>query len=498
MTVVLPPAGSLSSDVDISLISRRVRFVETARFGCSRGGACYADSDFLASYIWGKACMKDSDIRPIAAVFKDATKEREFRAAEHSTNAVRLTIVVSLMVPVSLVFIWNDYLFFGIAPLFFTLLATRFAFVLASAGLLFWVWRRKSFALLPVWLLLSVSLVIAVDLTRPPAHTTGAILNMIFILTIYTVMPASLFVRLFFCTVFAAAEGFILFCFRSGLSVPDMTVLRVTFVLTNVLGIFFAWSSEIRSRKRFNALLRERGLKQALEERAEELEQANTALDSFSRAVAHDLRSPLSGLVGLADLIQMESDEHPDRYANIQGYVSGLSTTAYQMVGIVDSLLLLARIRRSDDLEIGPVDLSHVLSEVQMRLKPEIERFKGRLFISPCQLIAAGYEPWLHEVFANLIGNALKYGGESPEVEVHAKQEDDWVVLAVSDRGRGVPDAEKEMIFSEFFRSGGHTRDGLGIGLSIAARAAQRMGGSLRVEDRAGGGSIFVLTLAAA
>jgi two-component system sensor histidine kinase KdpD len=99
-------------------------------------------------------------------------------------------------------------------------------------------------------------------------------------------------------------------------------------------------------------------------------------------------------------------------------------------------------------------------------------------------------------VLVNLVENAHKYGAGQP-VDVSAAREGDRLVFRVADRGPGVPDDERERIFQPFYRRPGTSPDvgGAGLGLSISRRLAEAQGGTLAVESRSGGGSVFVFTL---
>jgi two-component system sensor histidine kinase KdpD len=108
-------------------------------------------------------------------------------------------------------------------------------------------------------------------------------------------------------------------------------------------------------------------------------------------------------------------------------------------------------------------------------------------------------------ILVNLIENALKYSPAGTPIDVALRGEGEMIAIAVADRGRGVPAAERERIFEPFYRpAGGASPDGartggggLGLGLAIARRLALAQGGTLTYEDRPGGGSVFTLRLPA-
>ena len=102
------------------------------------------------------------------------------------------------------------------------------------------------------------------------------------------------------------------------------------------------------------------------------------------------------------------------------------------------------------------------------------------------------------QILTNLVDNAVKFNYPGGQVKIGAKREDEWIVVWVSDTGPGIPEAEKEAIFQEFYRRRDEltqSRPGAGLGLAIARRVAYFLGGDLTVESVVGEGSTFYLRL---
>ena len=113
---------------------------------------------------------------------------------------------------------------------------------------------------------------------------------------------------------------------------------------------------------------------------------------------------------------------------------------------------------------------------------------------------ALGYEPWVEEVWANYISNALKYGGHPLRVELGADVEPDGMVrFWVRDNGDGIAEEERARLFTPFTRLDKNSdRKGHGLGLSIVKRIVEKLGGRVVVESEAGQGSTFSFTLPSA
>ena len=221
-------------------------------------------------------------------------------------------------------------------------------------------------------------------------------------------------------------------------------------------------------------------------------------LNAYARTVAHDLKNPLGLITGYVDFIEMKyKNDLPD---GLQDRLDIIQRTGVKMNRIVDELLTLASIRRNDAIETKPVDTQEAVEGALARLEHVLNETKGEVVKPDRWPTALGHSPWVEEIWANYISNALKYGGEPPRIELGADpQSDGRVRFWVRDNGKGLTPAEQEKLFAEFARLDQHIRiEGSGLGLSIVARIAQKLGGDVGLESTAGKGSTFWFTLPAA
>jgi PAS domain S-box-containing protein len=227
----------------------------------------------------------------------------------------------------------------------------------------------------------------------------------------------------------------------------------------------------------------------------DEREQLINELDAFAHTVAHDLKSPLQGVVGYAAFVAEDYDTL-DR-SEVLRYLTIIEQYGYRMASIIDELLLLASVRRQDEVRIEPMDTKEIVRRVVQRLALIIEARAAEIALPNGEWpVARGYGPWVEEVWANYISNAIKYGGDPPRVELGATvQADGRVRFWARDNGPGIPPEQRHRLFAEFARLDHLRVEGHGLGLSIVRRIVTRLGGEVGVESAVGQGSVFSFTL---
>ncbi|MBN2004481.1 MAG: PAS domain S-box protein [Anaerolineae bacterium] len=267
-------------------------------------------------------------------------------------------------------------------------------------------------------------------------------------------------------------------------------------------------------------------LKQAeetLRQRTAKLEIQNIELDAFAHTVAHDLRTPLTTVVGFSDLLRFSIDAIPEdrrQYA-----LEAIRESGFKMSEIINELLLLANVRQVSNVETELLDMASPVAAVQARLSYQIEKLQASLHLPEQWPQAIGHGPWIEGVWANYVGNALKYGGRPDEgvlpdielgysvlgkpadgdalAEVLLRQEkirnpQSKIAFWVRDNGQGLSPEEQARLFIPFERLNQAHAEGHGLGLSIVRRIIEKMGGEVGVESQIGEGSTFYFTLPAA
>jgi PAS domain S-box-containing protein len=234
---------------------------------------------------------------------------------------------------------------------------------------------------------------------------------------------------------------------------------------------------------------------EALRQRTAELEARNEELDAFSHTVAHDLQNPLGVVIGFAEVLEQDFATVPAE--DLKRYLHLIAQRGRKMSNIIDELLLLAGVRQTD-VEAVPLDMASIVAEAQRRLSDLIEEYQAEILVPEAWPAAWGHGPWVEEIWANYISNAVKHGGRPPRVELGAEvQADHMVRFWIRDNGPGLTLEEQARLFVPFTQLAQIRFEGHGLGLSIVRRIVEKLGGQVGVESKGvpGQGSIFFFTL---
>ncbi len=226
------------------------------------------------------------------------------------------------------------------------------------------------------------------------------------------------------------------------------------------------------------------------------LEEAFERQRRFSGDVSHQLRTPLTAMLGQVEVI-LRRERSPQEYRQI---LAGVHRQAEQLRQIVEMMLFLSR---ADAEAIRPNLIGLNLSAwIQLHLEawsshPRRADFRFD-FVSDHALPILAQPPLLGQLLDNLLDNACKYSSPGTDIVLRLREEEKWVVLTVEDKGCGIPSEDLPHLSEPFFRSP-HTRSlgkpGIGLGLTVVRRIAAAFGGTLNVQSLVGRGSTFSVLL---
>lgn len=215
---------------------------------------------------------------------------------------------------------------------------------------------------------------------------------------------------------------------------------------------------------------------------ARELEQNDEVRSRFLEALAHDLRTPLSAIVGFTELL-LERAVPPEQARDL---LQRIARNAQAVSGLVSDLQDFARLQRGGvTLDCVNLDLSALLGELCDQLASVTASHKVTC-VAPPGLTVHADEGALTRIITNLLTNATRYSPVESWIQVTARREGDEVVVEVSDEGPGIPDEERDRVFDMFYRGTDPAvmaQPGSGIGLSVVRDLLALQDGTAQVID---------------
>jgi two-component system sensor histidine kinase ResE len=236
----------------------------------------------------------------------------------------------------------------------------------------------------------------------------------------------------------------------------------------------------------------EQGVLVVVRDRTEEMRRELAEREFVSNA-AHELRNPLAGISGAIEVLQAGAKDDPEA---LDHFLHRLAEDVERMNRLMQSLLTLARVEALPEGEAEVVDVSSAASDATAAT-PVREGVEIRLDIEP-GLGAEGDPLLLRQVLIGLLSNAVRHTDSPGTVVMRGRQIDGDTVIEVIDTGTGIPSDELDRVFERFYRSSDAlAHEGFGLGLAIARRMVQVMGGTIGAASEEGHGSIFWVRLPA-
>ncbi|HZY45391.1 MAG TPA: HAMP domain-containing sensor histidine kinase, partial [Anaerolineae bacterium] len=196
-----------------------------------------------------------------------------------------------------------------------------------------------------------------------------------------------------------------------------------------------------------------------------------------------------------SELLLTDNHDLPETAA--QESLQHILYSGKKMDRIIEELMLLTGVRQQEIVP-APIDIGKTVNDALSSLSNVIQDAGAQISV-PDQATwpqAVGYAPWIEQVWVNYLSNALKYGGQKPQIELGATaQSTDTIRFWVRDHGNGLTSEEQSRLFTAFTRLNQIRVTGHGLGLSIVRRIVEKLGGTVGVESQPGRGSTFFFTL---
>lgn len=275
-----------------------------------------------------------------------------------------------------------------------------------------------------------------------------------------------------------------------------------------------AGASDYLIKNKMDAHLLERAIRYAIErKRAEdariqlireqsaraEAEAAVFARDRFLSIAAHELKTPLTALLGSIQLFERRiTREHKLEERQLRS-LNVITGQALRLNRMIEALFDASRIEAGQfQIEQGVIDLDQLLRRIVEDFQASLERHILVIEPSPEPLPVLGDEIRLEQVFQNLIQNSIKYSPAGDTIEVRIAREGPNATVAVSDHGIGIPQSALPHLFERFYRAENASEQrihGMGIGLFVVREIVRQHNGMINVESEQGKGSTFTVTL---
>jgi two-component system, OmpR family, sensor histidine kinase CreC len=206
-------------------------------------------------------------------------------------------------------------------------------------------------------------------------------------------------------------------------------------------------------------------------------------VENYVHTLTHELKSPLAGIRGAAELLQ---DPMPE--ADRQRFAANIERQTLRLQALVDKLLTLADVEQMRQLQqVEPVDLSALTREILHTLEPRwrLKGLKVNDALGDASVVVRGNRFLLAQALQNLIDNAIDFSPSGGELSLALEREPGWVTWSVRDQGPGVPDYAQERLFERFYSlpRGDSQEKSSGLGLCLVKEVSDLHGGQVQIRN---------------
>ena len=214
----------------------------------------------------------------------------------------------------------------------------------------------------------------------------------------------------------------------------------------------------------------------------------------FTANVSHELKTPLQGIIGSAELLENGLVKQED----VPRFIGHIRSEAQRLVTLIGDIIRLSQLDEGEPMPAEPVELLALAREAAESLQSAAAARNVTITVEGEPVALTGVRRLLYEIARNLCENAVKYNVPGGSVTVEVAETDRDVTLLVRDTGIGIPEGDQSRVFERFYRvDKSHSRaiGGTGLGLSIVKHAVAYHHGTLRLESQPGKGTVITVTL---
>ncbi|WP_026693106.1 sensor histidine kinase [Peribacillus kribbensis] len=201
--------------------------------------------------------------------------------------------------------------------------------------------------------------------------------------------------------------------------------------------------------------------------------------------ISHDLKTPLTVVLGYAEMLQSEPDPKESRVL-----LQKVHTKTQEVLGLIQKFFYLAKLEAQDkDIAITRININEVCRKSLLDYYELLtsKDFEVAIELPPQDVYALGNEDELGRVLGNLLSNAISYGSAGKTVGIQVREDDQWIFMDVWDRGKGISVLHQDLVFERMYTledSRNKLYQGSGLGLTISKRLAEAMGGGISLESK--------------
>jgi signal transduction histidine kinase len=225
----------------------------------------------------------------------------------------------------------------------------------------------------------------------------------------------------------------------------------------------------------------------------EEIIRVNEELNNFSHIVSHDLKSPLTSILGMSDMLKNEYGDKLDE--TCMHFLTRIIYNAGFMAELINGLLELSRVGRVEE-ESEEIDSLSLIENILTDNHELIKKSKANIKIGTGMPCICFSRIRLYQVFSNFIKNALKFTRDDviPEIRIDLDETDKEYIFSISDNGIGIDEKDQAKVFEMFTRLKKKDVEGTGIGMAIVKKIIEESGGRIWVKSKKDEGSTFYFT----